>query len=332
MHFLSEPRRTRRGFTLIELLVVIAIIAILIGLLLPAVQKVRAAAARMKCSNNLKQLGLACHGYHDANGNLPHGALLDLDSAAPYDISKRTHTNWAVEILPHVEQDALSAKIRAVVRPTGNLDYDDANANQPFVQTFLSVHACPGDTNSNKILVPESQASGSPGGRAFMTGSYRANTGRGDPASNYYWDAPNPGTPPDNYKGPMHVQSRTLGTKGERFTAVTDGLSNTLLIGEYTTRTHETRATFWARGYTSYSMSAATGQARTLIGDYDRCTAIGGVGGDNPCKRAWGSNHSGVINFCFTDGSVRTVSESVSPDPIFTAISTMSGGEVETLQ
>ena len=336
----SPPLPARRGFTLIELLVVIAIIAILIGLLLPAVQKVREAAARMKCQNNLKQIGLACHNYHDTRGALPHGSWLDLTQVTPT-ITHRSHSNWAMEIIPHLEQEALSSKYIAVTRNNGNdangqplpnPDYDDANAAQAFVQTFLSVYSCPTDPNANKILVPESQAGNSPGGRPFMTGSYRAVNGVGDAAANKWWDTyenADPRTPPTNMRGAIHVQSRTLGLKGETFGAITDGLANTLMIGEYTTRTHETRATFWARSYTSYSMSsAAVGQPRMLLGDYDRCDAIGGTGGINPCKRAFGSQHIGSISFLRCDGSVRSVSTTIDTNTVFPGLCTIAGGEV----
>ena len=129
--------RRRSGFTLIELLVVIAIIAILIGLLLPAVQKVREAAARMQCSNNIKQIAIATHSYHDANGQFPtSGAIGYVDNNSV----NTQNWSWLVKILPYIEQDNL---YRATGAPTATV-----NANPTAVQTNVKTFLCPSDSNN----------------------------------------------------------------------------------------------------------------------------------------------------------------------------------------
>src|SRR5947208_6922760 len=125
------PRSPRRAFTLIELLVVIAIIAILIGLLVPAVQKVREAAARTQCKNNLKQIGLALHAYHDSNKFFPPGA-------------NANNYAWSFFALPYLEQ----GNIYKQVNPTTTLLRTAVSANTALFQTPLPVFVCPSDTGN----------------------------------------------------------------------------------------------------------------------------------------------------------------------------------------
>src|SRR5947209_1829342 len=111
--WVRKQGRSPGGFTLIELLVVIAIIAILIGLLLPAVQKVREAAARMSCSNNLKQLALACHNYQDSNNTLPYDCSPEASNSATWGMGG-TNWSWIAHVLPFIEQGNLYNSIAAL--------------------------------------------------------------------------------------------------------------------------------------------------------------------------------------------------------------------------
>jgi prepilin-type N-terminal cleavage/methylation domain-containing protein len=336
----SCPRNVlaRRAFTLIELLVVIAIIAILIGLLLPAVQKVREAAARLQCANNLKQLGLACHNYHDANTSLPAGNVYKPNAQGQFDY----YDTWAISILPYIEQTA----VFALWNPSlPNAVSDTASPNMAALrQTKLKLYICPADVGQfTSPVTPES----GPGGQTGLArwthfpGSYRANAGttfggrsgvdqtggdaNWDDATQVQWLMGwNSG-----YRGPIHATHSRDGGAPERLTDILDGTSNTLMIGEYATKTHPNRRTFWAYAYTSYNMSDITiAQSRTLIPDFDRCT-VTPPGGTNQCKRAWGSFHAaGMLLFVQCDGSVRSISPNIDVNTVFPALGSIAGGEV----
>ena len=330
----TAARGREPGFTLIELLVVIAIIAILIGLLLPAVQKVRDAAARAKCQNNLKQLAIGVHAYHDVNNKFPAGNMYDNPNGAPFDY----YLTWTVAILPYIEQMPLY-NIYDLAKPNAT---NTSPGTDTVRKTLVPTYTCPAEFLPLQASTPES----GPGGSglpipACMPGSYRAvsgatygfqntSTGSGDA----YWDDQsqtsflmgwNAG-----FRGVMHAVSRAGGTQQELFATIKDGTSNTLLIGEYTTRTRPARRTFWAYSYTSYNQSSVTiGQARTLLPDFDQCVNTGGLGGSNVCKRGWGSLHGGGrINFAMADGSVRGISPSIDVFTILPAMATIAGGEI----
>ena len=204
----------RRGFTLIELLVVIAIIAILIGLLLPAVQKVREAATRMKCQNNLKQLGLAMHNYHDVSGALPPGYIHY--TATWNGVADSSEATWPYFILPYIEQQSLFATADyAVVRaasPRHGFGVADS-VTQTIRTTRLAGMSCPSD-DPNAVI-----AYGTPG--LFIRGNYVANGGIG------------PMTSPAVANGLDHaVQGVFYNVSRMRFTDVTDGTSNTVFMSE----------------------------------------------------------------------------------------------------
>jgi prepilin-type processing-associated H-X9-DG protein len=147
--------------------------------------------------------------------------------------------------------------------------------------------------------------------------------GRSDASG--WWDNADHVNLQQNWKGVLH----TVGTgnlRSETMASIIDGTANTLAVGEYTTKTHSNRSTFWAYTYTSYNASNAVPEARTLIPDYDKCVLINGAGGSNACKRSWGSFHPGGMQFALCDGSARFLASNINM-PVWVALATIAGDE-----
>ncbi|VTR98080.1 DUF1559 domain-containing protein [Tuwongella immobilis] len=283
---MSPRTRLRQAFTLIELLVVIAIIAILIGLLLPAVQKVREAAARMKCQNNLKQIGLALHGYHDAMNEFPAPRPLNPTNrqAGGYTAyqwnllpaSTESLGGWMVRILPYLEQGN-------VVNPFSSITSTAqiTTVFQTAERTQLNIYLCPSDGRLSQVT-----------NNAFT--SYVGVTGNDEVE----------GSDADNGAFAPYVWSSGRVTPGAKMAKFTDGLSNTLMVGE------RPPASGLDWGWWPYTDSD------TLLGYPNRETyTIGGCSGNELFRADVPSNpraachfwslHTGGGNWLLGDGSVR---------------------------
>jgi prepilin-type N-terminal cleavage/methylation domain-containing protein len=287
----------RRGFTLIELLVVIAIIAILIGLLVPAVQKVREAAARTQCSNNLKQLGLAFHSYHDVTRTLP-----------PSRISQNSHATWLVLVLPYLEQ--------------ANLYKQWDLRQQYFAQsvaaqtTPVPVYFCPTRREPPQLSVKVGACDVS--GGKFYPGAltdYAVCSGDRKSYSAGYLDDKTANGPiiQANYtlSGTLVVswKSRTS------LASVTDGSSNTVMVGEkYVLQDKWGECPGDAAAYNasnpprSYARVGGPGFPLAQLTQIDSQVV-------EP-ERSFGSYHTGICQFVFCDGSVHALATSIDPSTL----------------
>jgi prepilin-type N-terminal cleavage/methylation domain-containing protein len=334
----------RRAFTLIELLVVIAIIAILIGLLLPAVQKVREAAARSTCQNNLKQLALAVHNYHDANGTLPRNGsplhLLDSHNRGPQAQGTgccgggaTPRWSWIAHTLPYIEQDNLARLGNA---PIGNMNTNTAGGPDAIgvIRTDLKPLTCPSDVSS-----PRLRTNGANLGTAAMT-SYKGVSG--DNWGTDFFGATNDSSFSTPYRNP------TTGTPRQQnglewgngifwradvrsgkmpITAVSDGTSNTFMIGEDMGIYCQWNE--WAAPNGACGTVAIPPNVGNKIGDPEIgfSTANPNMVNRWPTRYSFRSAHSGGLSFALADGSVRFVRDSI-PLATYRAMGTRAGGEV----
>jgi prepilin-type N-terminal cleavage/methylation domain-containing protein/prepilin-type processing-associated H-X9-DG protein len=298
-HFMQK----RPGFTLIELLVVVAIIAVLIGLLLPAVQKIREAANRISCANNLKQVGLAALNYESTNGGLPPRCIVQV----PY-------RGWGPCILPFLEQGNLA-----------NLYHFDLNfyelANGSAISIPIKAFTCPSAPAGRIDQVVD--VNGNPSGTLGAEGDYFAPNS----VDAFWWPAAQYAAAADELQSPAMAHNVP-----RRLAEITDGTSTTLLISELAGRpdywikgvkqaTQGERFPAWWGPWASYNCAIYKTWSDDGLTPGGFCTVN--------CNNSWGiySFHIGGANALFVDGSVQFLREGLTRD-VFAAIVTRAGGEV----
>ena len=304
----NAPLRSRTAFTLIELLVVIAIIAVLIGLLLPAVQKVREAGTRMKCASNLRNIGLAAHNYHDSYGTFPPGEVVG--PFPPLGIPPGAeHSCWPF-LLPYLEQQALYNEYTWQVR------FDDPS-NQPAAATQMKILQCPSAGPDRFVS-------------ADIFPDYWPNGGKG--ACTDY--APIMGISPDLVKlglvDPVVVLQGVMDTNFlARAADITDGTSNTLLIAEDAGRPQRWQAGKAVSGVLSGGAAWAGSENRIFV----KGSSFNGDVRPGPCAlnctnaHEVYSLHPGGANGVFADGSVHFLKAGMDIR-ILAHLVTRAGGEV----
>ncbi len=321
MHLLPNSRRV--AFTLIELLVVIAIIAILMGLLLAAVQKVREAANRLSCINHLKQIALATHAYHDTEGSFPVNTLL---RDQKNDNWNAANWSWLARILPYVEQNN--------VYHHGGIPRKTLGQSAATVATQVQLFLCPSDGASDQgPRLDAENLSGRPVGQTNYKGVSGANWGVWSltQANNDWGGTPIPCDPRwvnkstldgsyNGYNNGDGIFFRTDWRHKRRLASIGDGASNTFLVGEDVPEKNTHCA--WPYANTAVGTCAIAPNARQPDGTEFAADDYANV-------YSFRSRHPGGLNFAFADGSVRFISDSIAL-PLYRALATIRGAEVVT--
>ena len=311
-------RTTRRAFTLIELLVVIAIIAILIALLLPAVQQAREAARRTQCRNNLKQMGLALHNYHDVYKMFPASFYRDWPhNSSTNPTPGRPGWGWGVMLLPYIDQGPLFNAL-----DVNNKRLDGNAATKTLCQTPLAAYRCPSDGGPN--LNPN-------------RGDYGLSTYVAVFGALYDQAAPS--------SGALVYGSRLNGGTGlfspssdVRIRDITDGTSNTLAIGEMGIGPNGVRDA--SGNLRIYTGAVWAGVATDSTSNVSTALSLCGIKAGTDAKfrkinardssNSWNSKHTGGMHFLVADGSVRFISENL--DSVVTdRVADRADGEVASL-
>jgi prepilin-type N-terminal cleavage/methylation domain-containing protein/prepilin-type processing-associated H-X9-DG protein len=305
--------KTRRGFTLIELLVVIAIIGVLIALLLPAVQKVREAANRMRCLNNLKQLGIAMHNYHDGLGTLPDGGTYHQSGG------------WQLTILPFIEQQSLYQAFQGYGSKSPGVYGAPNIANVTSKQ--LALCTCPSD----QVAVTGGQTYN--GCAYFNYAANFGNTAVGDSNS------ATPGMRTETtYNGNTFAGAPFRFANPQHFSDITDGTSNTLMLAEVIQgQRQDLRGfTYWGTG-SAFLTSLRPNDSNPDLVTHTVCDSkppnppanCTGVSTAYGPVRAFASRsrHAGGVNVMFCDGSGRFIPNTIDP-VIWQQLGTSQGGEI----
>jgi len=350
--------RRRSAFTLIELLVVIAIIAVLIGLLVVAVQKVREAAARTQCMNNMKQIGLALHNYHDINKRFPPGAATDLP---PYGMGGKWGSSWKVFTLPYLEQDSIFKQWK-FNGDSGHYRSASDLVNLPVIKEItIPVYRCPSspfpDHQVLETMPAAQQVSSKNGHIPVMYTSYTGVMGSAVPGAagtilvNACCNIGGSGIAA--YNGILFTGSRVTTS------AINDGTSNTIIVAEQSDDVYDAAGTrvrskwgaasgpLTSQGLHGWAIGAESNFASSYSNRVFNCTAVryqinqrgivtdsfngaSGVNQDAGANIPFSSAHPGGANVLLADGTVRFATNAL-PMATLSALCTRAGGEVAAL-